>query len=77
MYIKKVTKSNGTTNKKYEYIHLVENIRTENGPRQRLILNLGKIDVAPDQFKELANCIEGMLTGQKELFFTQRKVLFF
>ena len=75
MYIKKVTKRNGTTNKKYEYIHLVENIRTEKGPRQRLILNLGKIDVAPDQFKELANCIEGMLTGQKELFSSSEDIL--
>lgn len=74
MYIKKVTKSNPKSSKKYEYFHLVENIRTEKGPRQRLILNLGKIDIDPDQYKELANCIESMLTGQQELFSCDAKI---
>ncbi len=68
MYIKKVKKSNKNSSKVYEYLHLVENIRTEKGPRQRLILNLGSVDIPSDQYKELANCIESMLTGQKELF---------
>ena len=44
MYIKKVRKSNSGSKKVYEYLHLVENLRTENGPRQRLILNLGNLD---------------------------------
>ncbi len=68
MYIKKVKKSNKNSAKTYEYLHLVENIRTEKGPRQRLILNLGSLDIPAEQYKELANCIESMLTGQKELF---------
>ena len=68
MYIKKVKKSNKNSNKVYEYLHLVENIRTEKGPRQRLILNLGSVNIPSDQHKELANCIESLLTGQKELF---------
>lgn len=68
MYIKKVKKSNKNSSKTYEYLHLVENIRTEKGPRQRLILNLGTLDIPADQYKELANCIESMLTGQKKLF---------
>jgi hypothetical protein len=68
MYIKKVTKQNKTSKKKYEYLHLVENIRTERGPRQRLILNLGKIDIPKESYKELANCIEAMITGQMQLF---------
>ena len=46
----------------------MENIRTEKGPRQSLILNLGSLDIPAEQYKELANCIESMLTGQKELF---------
>ena len=37
-------------------------------PRQRLILNLGSLDIPPDKYKELANCIEAMLSGQKTLF---------
>jgi len=70
MYIKRVRKSNRNSKKVYEYLHLVENVRTKNGPRQRLILNLGAIEVAPEQYKELANCIEAMLTGQQKLFST-------
>jgi len=68
MYIKKVRKSNPNSRKVYEYLHLVENVRTEKGPRQRLVLNLGPLDIPPDQYKELANCIEAMLTGQQQMF---------
>lgn len=68
MYIKKVRKSNRNSKKVYEYLHLVENVRTDKGPRQRLILNLGTLDIPDEQYKDLANCIEGLLTGQKNLF---------
>jgi transposase len=68
MYIKKVSKRNKGSRKQYEYLHLVENIRTDKGPRQRLILNLGTLNIPEEQYKELANCIEGQLTGQRYLF---------
>lgn len=68
MYIKKVRKKNSYSKKVYEYLHLVENVRTLKGPRQRLILNLGRLDIPPEQHKDLANCIEGLLTGQRDLF---------
>jgi transposase len=68
MYIKEVRKRNPGGKKHYQYLHLVENVRTEQGPRQRLVLNLGALAVEPDQYKELANTIEGMLTGQQDLF---------
>ena len=68
MYIKKVRKKNPGSDKIYEYLHLVENVRTENGPRQRLILNLGALDIPQDQYKELANCIESLITGQQDIF---------
>ncbi|MBN1932466.1 MAG: IS1634 family transposase [Desulfobacterales bacterium] len=68
MYIKKVRKSHRNSKKVYEYLHLVENVRTERGPRQRLILNLGSLDIPADKYKELANCIEAMITGQMQLF---------
>lgn len=74
MYIKRVRKSNRNSKKCYEYLHLVENVRTENGPRQRLIMNLGSMNVAPEKYKELANCIDGMLTGQQELFSTDPNI---
>ena len=70
MYIKKVVKNNKGSQKKFRYLHLVENVRTDKGPRQRLILNLGSIDIPEDKYKELANCIEGMITGQLQLFST-------
>lgn len=68
MYIRRVKKQNIGAEKSYEYLHLVENIRTSKGPRQRLILNLGVIDVSPEKYKELANTIEAMLNGQQSLF---------
>ena len=68
MYIKRVRKSNRNSEKVYEYLHLVETIRTPKGPRQRLILNLGVLDVPQEQFKELANAIEALLYGQLQLF---------
>ena len=68
MYIKKVRKRNPGGQRQYEYLHLVENVRTEQGPRQRLVLNLGTLPLEADQYKELANTIEGMLTGQAGLF---------
>ena len=74
MYIKKVRKSNRNSRKIYEYLHLVENVRTDKGPRQKLILNLGNLDVPAEQYKELANCIEAMLTGQKQLFSPDPKI---
>lgn len=68
MYIKKVIKRNPDSATVYEYLHLVENVRTPAGPRQRLILNLGSIAIPPEKFKELANYIEGILLGQPSLF---------
>jgi len=68
MYIRKVKKRNRGSDKNYEYLHLVESVRTEKGPRQRLVLNLRALDIPPDRYKELANCIEGMLLGQFDLF---------
>ncbi len=68
MFIRKVAKTNGKNKKKYTYLHLVESIRTENGPRQKLLLNLGDLPVDPSQYKALARRIEDILTGRKSLF---------
>ena len=65
MYVKKMRKRNGKTNKVYEYFHLVENVRTEKGPRQRLILNLGNLQLYPTQYKAFAKRVEDILTGQQ------------
>ncbi len=68
MYIKRVVKQNPGSKKTYQYLHLVESIRTRKGPRQRLILNLGNPDIPKEKFRELAGCIESILTGQNQLF---------
>jgi transposase len=69
MFIRKVPQKNQRTRKSYYTYKLVESIRTERGPRQRDIMNLGvDFDLPKDQWKELANCIEGIITGQKPLF---------
>jgi transposase len=74
MYIKKVKKTNGKTNKVYSYLHLVESIRTEQGPRQRLIINLGNPDLDPSYYPILAKRIEDLLTGQLSAYPIDAKV---
>ena len=64
MYIKSVCKNNGKTKKEYHTLHLVESYQTEKGPRQRLILNLGPLDIKREQYKELAAAIEKRLQSQ-------------
>ena len=68
MFIRKVPHKNRKTHKEYYTHKLVESIRTERGPRQRDVLNLGvHFDLPEDQWKDLANCIEQNITGQKSL----------
>ena len=51
-------KSKTVKGKKYIQHQLIESMRTPAGPRQRLVLNLGFLDLKPDKWKELANTIE-------------------
>ncbi|OQY12912.1 MAG: hypothetical protein B6I31_02220, partial [Desulfobacteraceae bacterium 4572_19] len=66
MFIRESTKFK--KNKKYIQHQLVESIRTPNGPRQKLILNLGILDIPKDKWKELANTIESELHKEILLF---------
>lgn len=68
MFIRRVPHKNRKTRKEYYTHKLVDSIRTERGPRQRDILNLGVgFDLPKEQWKDLANCIEQSITGQKTL----------
>ena len=68
MFIRKVDHKNKKNRHKYFTYKLVDSIRTERGPRQRVILNLGvDFDLPKEQWKDLANCIEEIITGQKPL----------
>jgi transposase len=68
MFIRRVPHTNRKNRKEYYTYKLVDSIRTERGPRQRVILNLGvDFDLPKDSWKDLANCIEGIITGQRPL----------
>ncbi len=67
MYIRKVTRR-GKTNKNYTYYRLVENIRTERGPRQHTLLNLGRLALPAEKHPLLAQRIREYLNSQIPLF---------
>ena len=68
MFIRQVTMQNPGYDKTFVYHRLMTSVRTERGPRQRMLLNLGKLDLPQDQWKTLANRIEEIFTGQAPLF---------
>jgi len=67
-------KSKTVKGKKYIQHQLIESIRTSQGPRQRLVLNLGFLDLHPDKWKELANTIESEIHKQPRLFVTDPQI---
>jgi transposase len=57
------------TQTEYKTFKLVESFRTERGPRQRTVLNLGAdFDLPEAQWKDLANRIEEIITRQEPIF---------
>lgn len=66
MFIRETIKT--IKEKKYIQHKLIESIRTPFGPRQKVILNLGILDLEKNKWKDLANSIEAILHGQAELF---------
>jgi len=57
------------TQAEYKTFKLVESFRTERGPRQRTLLNLGAdFDLPEAQWKDLANRIEEIITRQEPIF---------
>jgi transposase len=65
MFIRKTRKIDAATKKSYFSYQLIESVRTERGPRQRIMLNLGQIpELDMEQLKELANRIEAIMSGQ-------------
>jgi hypothetical protein len=69
MYIRKVAHTDNKNQQQYYTFKLVESLRTERGPRQRTLLNLGrKFSLPEEKWKDLANRIEEIVTGQTPLF---------
>ena len=66
MFIREKTRKS-KSKKRYIQHQLIEAIRTSVGPRQRIVLNLRHLNLPQEKWKELANCIEGLLTNQRSL----------
>jgi len=68
MYVRKVSHCNKKNRQEYHTYKLVESVRTERGPRQRDILNLGTdFNLPREKWKEFANRVEEIITGQTSL----------
>ncbi len=69
MFIRESTHTDNRSGRKYRTYKLVESVRTERGPRQRTLLNIGAgFSLPQEQWKELANRIEAIISGQISLF---------
>ena len=68
MFIRTVRKKNRASGQVYLYQQLVESVRMPRGPRQRILLNLGTLEIPPEEWKELANRIEALYLGQLEIY---------
>lgn len=69
MFIRKTIKVDRDSRKNYHQFQLVESIRTDRGPRQHILLNLGTdLDLSDQERKQLANYIENKVKGIQTLF---------
>jgi transposase len=67
MYIRATTTKNKKTGKSYTTHRLVETVQTEKGPRQRMVLSIGKLDLPKPRWKELAKALEYRLAGMENI----------
>jgi transposase len=65
MFIREITKKNAGSPKTFVYHRLMESVRTPKGPRQRILLNLGQLELPRSDWKTLANRIEEVISGQE------------
>lgn len=68
MFIKTIRKKNKGSDKLFIYHRLVESYRTESGPRHRVVLNLGTLQIDEVHFKTLADRIEQIVAGNAAIF---------
>ena len=55
----------------YEQHQLLKSVRTDRGPRQEVVLNMGSLDLPKQQWKDLANAIEEQLNNQAPFYFEE------
>jgi transposase len=71
MFIRESKTSNKKTGKVYVKHSLVESVRTERGPRQRVVLTLGRLAVDREHWKSLALALEAFLSGKEDLMYLE------
>ena len=67
MFIRASKTKNKKTGEVYIKHQLVESYRSHKGPRQRVILNLGRVDIPKKYWRRLAFELENRLSGQASL----------
>lgn len=63
MFIRATITKNQKTGHEYTTHRLVETRQTEKGPRQRMVMSIGKLDLPRSRWKELAKALEYRLSG--------------
>ena len=48
----------------YEQHQLLKSVRTDRGPRQEVVLNMGTLDLPQQQWKALANASSGVFLNE-------------
>ena len=74
MYIREHVTINKKTGQKYIKHALVESYRTADGPRQRVVMQLGMLKLSKDEKKMLASALEARLSGRISLFEEDEKI---
>lgn len=74
MFIRQIKRRNKPYDKEFIAHRLVESYRTAKGPRQRVILDLGTLEIPKEQWKMLADAIEAKVSGQKSMFTVDQKI---
>ena len=64
MFIREIEKQNPNSQKVFISHRLVQSIRMLRGPRHNVVMNLGKLYMPKDKWKQLTNRIEEILHGQ-------------
>jgi len=67
MFIREYKTVNKKTGNTYIKHQLVESYRTQKGPRQKIVMNLGKVDLPTSEWRKLAFALEEKLSGQESL----------
>ena len=67
MFIRESKTKNKKTGKVYIKHSLIESVRTERGPRQRVVMTLGLLSLDRSLWKSLAFALESYLNGEQEV----------